>query len=197
MALLSSVIEVTRGVITSRFKSSPTRGQESLEVGLYQIADLQDLDAADPKETVVVPEKDIQPYLIRGRTVLIALVGAPLRAAVARHSRPTVAGSNLAVARPIGIDADFLTIVLRSQGVTRQVERRLTGTTVAHLSLDALRQLEIPLPSLDEQRAIAHAMHNQHLLERRILEYLECERTLASARLEYLLQRSAAGKEDQ
>lgn len=195
MVLLSSVIEVTRGVITSRFKLSPTRGQRSLDVGLYQIADLQNLDAAEPKETMAVPEQDIQQYLIRGKTVLIALVGAPLRAAVVDPRRPSIAGSNLAIARPVGIDADFLTIVLRSEGVTRQVERRLTGTTVAHLTLDALRELEIPLPSLSEQQAIAAAIRNQHSLETRVLEYLERERALTSARLEYLLHRSEIGKE--
>ena len=53
------------------------------------------------------------------------------------------------------IDNTYLRFALRMNYVTRQIRKRATGSTVLGIRQKELRQIEIPLPSISEQRIFA------------------------------------------
>ena len=194
---LSEVASLVRGVTTTRFKAAPQDLKPTVEVGLYQIADLHSLESKNPKDVLRVEKSEIKRYLLHTGDVLVSLVGAPLKASVVTSDRTEIAGANVGIVQPFThlINPYFLAIVLRSESVTRQVEQRLTGTTVPHFALDALKQINIPFLRLEQQASIVSAVKTQQEFERNLQECLDRERALSSARLEYLLHRDESIKE--
>lgn len=79
------------------------------------------------------------------------------KAALSLLSSPAFVGGDSVVFTPRKnvIDPVYLTYVLDSEPLRAQKAIRSTGFTVVHISAGKLKTLPIPLPHLDEQRAIA------------------------------------------
>lgn len=74
------------------------------------------------------------------------------------------------------LDNNFLKFVLQSDLVQGQLRARATGTTVHGIRQSELRKIELPVPPLEEQRAIAHILgttDDKIELNRRMNETLE------------------------
>jgi type I restriction enzyme S subunit len=64
--------------------------------------------------------------------------------------------------RPVaGVMPEYLLYLLRHYGDARFFEQYVTGSTIAHLPQEDLRELPIPLPPLAEQRRIVAAIEEQ------------------------------------
>jgi len=65
------------------------------------------------------------------------------------------AGSDIVILSPVGHDAKFLGYLLNEEPVVRQKARFGQGDAVVHISARNLAEVEIRIPSIDEQRAVA------------------------------------------
>ena len=70
-------------------------------------------------------------------------------------SEPAYAGGDIIVLRASGQDAVYLAHLLNAPVAARQKTRMAQGDAVVHIRADHLAAIEIPLPPLPEQRAIA------------------------------------------
>ena len=70
-------------------------------------------------------------------------------------SQPAYAGGDIIVLRASGQDAVYLAHLLNAPVAVRQKTQMAQGDAVVHIRADHLAAIEIPLPPLPEQRAIA------------------------------------------
>ena len=85
------------------------------------------------------------------------------KAALSLLSSPAFVGGDSVVFTPRknAVDPVYLTYVLDSEPLRAQKAIRSTGFTVVHISAGKLKTLPIPLPHLDEQRAIADYLDHE------------------------------------
>ena len=85
---------------------------------------------------------------------------APLGEVAQLDSRKVALAQRLITLRgkPDLINNTYLKFVIQSAFVQNQLKARSTGTTVLGIRQSELKQIKLPLPSLDEQRQIAHIL---------------------------------------
>lgn len=127
-------------------------------------------------------ENGIEPYWLREGDVILAMdrpwIEAGLKyAAVRRSDLPALLVQRVARLRGSSrLDTGFLKYVIGSQAFTDHVLSIQTGTAVPHISGGQIKSFEFLLPSLAEQRAIAHilgTLDDKIELNRRMSETLE------------------------
>lgn len=127
-------------------------------------------------------ENGIEPYWLREGDVILAMdrpwIEAGLKyAAVRRSDLPALLVQRVARLRGSSrLDTGFLKYVIGSQPFTDHVLSIQTGTAVPHISGGQIKSFEFLLPSLAEQRAIAHilgTLDDKIDLNRRMSETLE------------------------
>ena len=127
-------------------------------------------------------EDEIGPYWLREGDVILAMdrpwIEAGLKyAAVRRSDLPALLVQRVARLRGSSrLDTGFLKYVIGSQAFTDHVLSVQTGTAVPHISGGQIKSFEFLLPSLPEQRAIAHilgTLDDKIELNRRMSETLE------------------------
>jgi type I restriction enzyme S subunit len=72
-----------------------------------------------------------------------------------------------------GIDHDYFYHLLGSKQIYTEFERRASGATVKNLNIDLVKEVEVPLPSLDKQRRIAAILDQTDELRRNRLRTIE------------------------
>lgn len=65
------------------------------------------------------------------------------------------AGGDIVILRPISSDSTYLGYALNTQDICRQKASRGQGDAVVHISANALSTVEVKIPPMDEQTAIA------------------------------------------
>ena len=127
-------------------------------------------------------DNGIEPYWLREGDVILAMdrpwIEAGLKyAAVRRSDLPALLVQRVARLRGSSrLDTGFLKYVIGSQAFTDHVLSIQTGTAVPHISGGQIKSFEFLLPSLAEQRAIAHilgTLDDKIELNRRMSETLE------------------------
>ena len=116
--------------------------------------------------------------LLRGGEILVSLVGNPGQVAIAPTS---LAGANIArqvglVRLRPGIDARFVSYFLQSRDGQTALGAQSLGSVQQVINLRDLKQVKVPLPPLDEQKAIAAvlgALDDKIELNRRMNATLE------------------------
>lgn len=124
--------------------------------------------------------------------VLVSLRGQPMRAAVLRprELRSAVAGNTLAILRPDPnrLDPVFLAGVLGSGLLMERLRPCYVATTSGHsISLAELRRVELAIPDLRTQRAIAEVFTAAAEYEETAARLLARRRSLVRATLAELL----------
>ena len=111
--------------------------------------------------------------------VLFTIAGTIGRVArVSRHVLPANTNQAVAIVRPdhSAIDSRFLYYVLRDDLRVKHAHTRVVQSVQANFSLAELSAIEVPLPPVPEQRAIAHilgTLDDKIELSRRMNETLE------------------------
>lgn len=121
------------------------------EVGVGRVGtDLPHIEKLDPKYAKAC---------IQTGDLVLTKIGSAFRAAVVEvpEGQTVVATGNLYVVRldTERVDPYFVAAFLASDDGRELVLRRMTGTTIPTLSLKDLREVEIPLPPMEAQRAVA------------------------------------------
>lgn len=88
------------------------------------------------------------------------------------------------------IDSQFLSYLFHGESFRRQVERVAVGQTMASLNTKLLSSLEIKVPAIDEQRAIADALSAMDAE----IEFLEARLTKARALKQAMAQALLTGR---
>ena len=131
------------------------------EVRLVQLADIGVGSFLDKSNRFMTAEKAVKlkcTYLEEG-DILVARMPDPLGRACLfpGDQRKCVTVVDVCILRPDAAvaDAAYVTHILNSDGVRRQLDKFIKGTTRQRISRTNLEQIRIPLPSLAEQRRIA------------------------------------------
>lgn len=103
-----------------------------------------------------------------------------------------VAGANLTqgtarLAPNDRVISTYLLHSLRSQRTLRQADLAAKGSTFREITLEALRQIELPIPPIPEQRAIAAALSDVDALLVKLDQLIAKKRDLKQATMQQLL----------
>lgn len=151
--LLDQVCQLRKGITKKRLEQP-----NGTLYGVFQITQINTINLDPPSETAMLDPIKTAPHALQPNQVLISLIGQHVQAGVVPDlNSPMVANANLAVLTPdaVRLDAHYLAALVRTTFFQARLTERITGSVLPHISLDALRKVEIPLPSLEIQRAIA------------------------------------------
>ncbi len=110
--------------------------------------------------TMAFDGREIEKFALRTGDLLVCEGGEVGRAAIWRDQMPNVYFQKALhrVRCSEQILSEFLFYLLMHYSMEHRFEKHVTGTTIDHLPQEDLRALEIPLPSITEQRAIVAAI---------------------------------------
>lgn len=150
--MIGNVAEVFRG-------KAITKKEPSGNISIVNISNIGDyeLDYAG-LEHFQDEERKVSTYLLQDGDVLLPARGTAIRTAVFHEqSYPCIASSNLIVIRPDSkiLDSTYLKIFLDSPIGNKLITSTQQGTTVMNISYRDLKVLEVPIPPLDQQKAVA------------------------------------------
>lgn len=163
-----------RGADASRHDPSGTHQ-------LIRISDLSEDGILHPSEpNLITPPPELASrFTLRPGDVLLAARGSRMTAGLFDYDQPSVAGGQFLVIRPHAniLLADYLRWFLNLPGSQETLAGCARGSYVRSLPASALGELEIPVPPLPQQHAIA-ALHALRLREKDLMARLAARRAV-------------------
>lgn len=148
---------------------------------LIRIGDLSEdgiVNCAEPNLIQVDPENASR-FTLRHGDVLLAARGSRMTAGLFDGHYRAVAGGQFLVIRPRAdvLLADYLRWYLNLSSTQEALAGRARGSYIRSLPASALGELEIPIPPLSQQQAIA-ALHVLRLREKDIMAQIAARRAV-------------------
>ena len=109
------------------------------------------------------------------------------RCAAYLGSEKAYAGGDIIVLRPWGVDSMYLGHLMNHSSVSAQKARLGQGNAVVHIGVRNLAQIQITLPPLPEQRAIAEALSDVDALINALDTLIAKKQTIKQATMQQLL----------
>ncbi|MFC3943541.1 restriction endonuclease subunit S [Pseudomonas gingeri NCPPB 3146 = LMG 5327] len=103
------------------------------------------------------------------------------------HECEAFAGGDIVILRPAGADAKFLGYILNSAPIQKQKASRGQGDAVVHISASSLAAIELKMPPLSEQTAIAAVLSDMDAELTALEQRLAKTRTLKQGMMQELL----------
>ena len=149
---LGTVASIFRGKAISRKEPTGNIGVVNISnIGDYEI-DYSNLDHIEEEA------RKVNNYLLKTGDLLIPARGTSIRVAIFEEQPyPCIASSNVIVIRAVdeSLSTTYLKLFFDSPLGRKMLVTRQQGTTVMNISYKELNNLEIPLPSMEEQKQIA------------------------------------------
>ena len=149
---LGTVASIFRGKAISRKEPTGNIGVLNISnIGDYEI-DYSNLDHIEEEA------RKVNNYLLKTGDLLIPARGTAIRVAIFEEQPyPCIASSNVIVIRAVdeSLSTTYLKLFFDSPLGRKMLVTRQQGTTVMNISYKELNNLEIPLPSIEEQKQIA------------------------------------------
>ena len=149
---LGTVASIFRGKAISRKEPTGNIGVVNISnIGDYEI-DYSNLDHIEEEA------RKVNNYLLKTGDLLIPARGTAIRVAIFEEQPyPCIASSNVIVIRAVdeSLSTTYLKLFFDSPLGRKMLVTRQQGTTVMNISYKELNNLEIPLPSIEEQKQIA------------------------------------------
>lgn len=124
-----------------------------------RLSDIEDGAISNDLPNLARLDEKTQSQWLHSGDLVISKNGAPFKVAVADvpGGRTILANGNLYVIRldTDRVDPYFVAAFLASEDGKRSLEQMVVGTTIPNLPLRNLRQIRIPVPSLDVQQRVA------------------------------------------
>jgi restriction endonuclease S subunit len=170
------------------FQGLAVKAEPELGQATYKLVNIGDLNTLELRgETIqpvplAIPDKWKNKHELRPNDILITTRTRPLRASVVHDDLGSaIAGQNLGVLRlkPNAANPLYLAGLLSSgygQGLTTPLFN--ISSTIPLISLANLKDLEIPLPPLQEQQRLAHLMLQFEAFEALSKQALETKRSI-------------------
>lgn len=167
---LGTVASIFRGKAISRKDPTGNIGVVNISnIGDYEI-DYSDLDHVEEEE------RKVNNYLLKTGDLLIPARGTAIRVAIFEEQPyPCIASSNVIVIRAIdeSLAPTYLKLFFDSSLGRKMLVTRQQGTTVMNISYKELNNLEIPLPSIEEQKQIADTYTKELEIYKKAIEAAE------------------------
>lgn len=149
---LGTVATIFRGKSVNRKDANGSIGVVNISnIGEYEI-DYSSLDHLEEEE------RKITNYILQTGDLLIPARGTAIRIAIFEEQPyPCIASSNVIVIRATdeSLSTTFLKLFFDSPLGRKMLVTRQQGTAVMNISYKELNNIEIPLPSIEEQKSIA------------------------------------------
>lgn len=149
---LGTVASIFRGKAVNRKDPNGSIGVVNISnIGEYEI-DYAGLDHLEEEE------RKVTNYLLKDGDLLIPARGTAIRVAIFKEqSYPCIASSNVIVIRAIdeSLSTTYLKLFFDSPLGRKMLVTRQQGTAVMNISYKELNNIEIPLPSIEEQKQIS------------------------------------------
>jgi type I restriction enzyme S subunit len=94
------------------------------------------------------------------------------------------------------ITGDFLAAVLSCPSFQHELHANSTGSTALGIKVDRLKALQVPVPSLETQAAIASRLERAHSQGRQLIERLSAQSSLLKERRQALITAAVTGRMD-
>ena len=150
--VLGNVAEVFRGKAVTKKDPSGNIGVINISnIGDYEI-DYASLDHLQEEE------RKVSNYILQEGDVLLPARGTAIRTAVFHtQSYPCIASANLIVIRPDPkmLNSTYLKIFLDSPVGNKIISSAQQGMVIMNISYRDLKVLEVPIPAMDKQEAVA------------------------------------------
>ena len=151
--MIGSVAEVFRG-------KSVTKKDPAGNIGVVNISNIgeYDIDYAG-LDHMQEEERKVSNYLLQDGDVLLPARGTAIRTAVFHEQGYScIASSNLIVIRPDPkkLNSTYLKVFLDSPVGNKIISGAQQGMTVMNISYKDLRVLEVPIPTMEKQQAVAN-----------------------------------------
>lgn len=149
-------------------------------IGEYEI-DYASLEYLDEEE------RKVANYLLQDGDLLIPARGTAIRVAIFREqSYPCIASSNVIVIRATdeNLSTVFLKLFFDSPLGRKMLVTRQQGTAVMNISYKELNNIEIPLPSVEEQKMIAEEYTSELEIYKKSIQEAESRWNSTLARLQ-------------
>lgn len=154
---LNEVSEVFRGKVVNRDRNAIS---ENGNVGFINISNIStwDLDYANIEKIEVDDDRKFRNYFLEDGDLLLASRGTVLKCAVFKEqSIKCIASSNITVIRPNKnvLSAEYLKVFFDSKPGSIALDALKQGEIIVAISYQELKNLKIPLPTLEEQKKIS------------------------------------------
>ena len=167
---LGTVASIFRGKAISRKEPTGNIGVVNISnIGDYEI-DYSNLDHIEEAE------RKVNNYLLKTGDLLIPARGTAIRVAIFEEQPyPCIASSNVIVIRATdeSLSTTYLKLFFDSPLGRKMLVTRQQGTTVMNISYKELNNLEIPLPSIEEQKQIADTYTKELEIYKKAIETAE------------------------
>ena len=167
---LGTVASIFRGKAISRKEPTGNVGVVNISnIGDYEI-DYSNLDHIEEEE------RKVNNYLLNTGDLLIPARGTAIRVAIFEEQPyPCIASSNVIVIRATdeSLSTTYLKLFFDSSLGRKMLVTRQQGTNVMNISYKELNNLEIPLPSIEEQRQIADMYKKELEIYKKTIETAE------------------------
>lgn len=149
---LGTVASIFRGKAITKKDAHGNIGVVNISnIGDYEI-DYSSLDFLEEEE------RKVRNYLLQDGDLLMPARGTAIRVAIFKEqSYPCIASSNVIVIRATdeSLSTTFLKLFFDSTVGRKMLVTKQQGTTVMNISYKELNHIEIPFPSVEEQKSIA------------------------------------------
>jgi hypothetical protein len=142
--------------------------EETGSIGVVNISNIGEYDVEyDSLSYTEEEERKLANYILQEGDVLLPARGTAIRTSVFHEQKfPCIAHSNVIVIRPNPkmLDSTYLKVFLDSPLGNKKISGVQQGIAVMNISYKDLNVLEIPIPSTEEQKAVAEE-YNKELQE--------------------------------
>lgn len=167
---LGTVASIFRGKAVNRKDPNGSIGVVNISnIGEYEI-DYVGLDHLEEEE------RKVTNYLLKDGDLLIPARGTAIRVAIFKEqSYPCIASSNVIVIRAIdeSLSTTYLKLFFDSPLGRKMLVTRQQGTAVMNISYKELNNIEIPLPSIEEQKQISETYLRELELYKKTIQEAE------------------------
>jgi restriction endonuclease, S subunit len=178
---LGMVASIFRGKAVNRKDPNGSIGVVNISnIGEYEI-DYSSLDHLDEED------RKIKNYILQTGDLLIPARGTAIRIAIfEEQAYPCIASSNVIVIRSTdeSLYTTYLKLFFDSPLGRKMLVTRQQGTAVMNISYKELNNIEIPLPSIEEQRSIAEEYIRELEVYKKAIQEAENRWTSTLSRLQ-------------
>ncbi len=178
---LGTVASIFRGKAVNKKDPNGNIGVVNISnIGEYEI-DYTGLDYLDEEE------RKVTNYLLQDGDLLIPARGTAIRIAIFKEQAyPCIASSNVIVIRAIdeSLSTTYLKLFFDSPLGRKMLVTRQQGTAVMNISYKELNHIEIPLPSMEEQKTIADEYMREFEMYKKAIQEAEARWSSILAKLQ-------------
>lgn len=185
----SNIKKQELGTVASIFRGKTiTKKDTHGNIGVVNISNIGDYEIDySSLEHLEEEERKVANYLLKDGDLLIPARGTAIRVAIFKEQPyPCIASSNVIVIRSIDerLSTTFLKLFFDSPLGKKMLVSRQQGTTVMNISYKELNHIEIPLPSVEEQKSIAEEYERELDAYKKAIQSAESRWSSTLARLQ-------------